>query len=112
LLSRDIILIISGSMAWLTNIIVAFTVPKASYKELPFYLLLLWNHFDRHYNGQRCLEVFSKQRSILARNIVSHRAVKGGAKSKVVKYIIEHTIIRQLSSNITSIGLARNLCRY
>jgi glycosyltransferase involved in cell wall biosynthesis len=40
LLSSDIILIISGSMAWLTNIIVAFTVPKASYKELPFYLLL------------------------------------------------------------------------
>jgi glycosyltransferase involved in cell wall biosynthesis len=40
LLSSDIILIINGSMAWLTNIIVAFTVPKASYKELPFYLLL------------------------------------------------------------------------
>jgi glycosyltransferase involved in cell wall biosynthesis len=40
LLSSDIILIISGSMAWLTNIIVAFTVPKASYKELPLYLLL------------------------------------------------------------------------
>ncbi|NOU22825.1 MAG: glycosyltransferase [Methyloglobulus sp.] len=40
LLSSDIILIISGSMAWLTNIIVAFTVPKASYKEIPFYLLL------------------------------------------------------------------------
>jgi glycosyltransferase involved in cell wall biosynthesis len=40
LLSSDIILIISGSMAWLTNIIVTFTVPKASYKELPFYLLL------------------------------------------------------------------------
>jgi glycosyltransferase involved in cell wall biosynthesis len=40
LLSSDIIPIISGSMAWLTNIIVAFTVPKASYKELPFYLLL------------------------------------------------------------------------
>jgi glycosyltransferase involved in cell wall biosynthesis len=40
LLSSDIILILSGSMAWLTNIIVAFTVPKASYKELPFYLLL------------------------------------------------------------------------
>jgi hypothetical protein len=36
----DIILIISGSLAWLTNIIVAFTVPKASNKEIPFYLLL------------------------------------------------------------------------
>jgi len=40
LFSGDVILMISGSLAWLTNIIVAFTVPKASYKEIPFYLLL------------------------------------------------------------------------
>ena len=38
--SGDVILMISGSLAWLTNIVVAFTVPKASYKEIPFYLLL------------------------------------------------------------------------
>jgi glycosyltransferase involved in cell wall biosynthesis len=40
LLSGDVILIIISSLAWLTNIIVAFTVPKASNKEIPFYLLL------------------------------------------------------------------------
>lgn len=40
LLSSDVILVIIGSIAWLTNIIVAFTVPKASRKEIPFYLML------------------------------------------------------------------------
>jgi len=40
LLSNDVILIVSGSLAWLTNIIVAFIVPKGSNKEIPFYLLL------------------------------------------------------------------------
>ena len=40
MLSGDVFLIISGSLAWLTNIIVAFIVPKASNKEIPFYLLL------------------------------------------------------------------------
>jgi len=40
LLSNDVILIVSGSLAWLTNIIVAFIIPKGSNKEIPFYLLL------------------------------------------------------------------------
>ena len=40
LLTGDINLIIFGVLAWLTNIIVAFIVPKASNKEIPFYLLL------------------------------------------------------------------------
>jgi glycosyltransferase involved in cell wall biosynthesis len=40
LLSGDVILIVSGSLAWLANIIVAFTVPKGSNQEIPFYLLL------------------------------------------------------------------------
>jgi glycosyltransferase involved in cell wall biosynthesis len=40
LLTGDINLIIFGALTWLTNIIVAFIVPKASNKEIPFYLLL------------------------------------------------------------------------
>jgi glycosyltransferase involved in cell wall biosynthesis len=40
LLSGDVLLISIGSLAWLSNIIVAFTLPKASNKEIPYYLLL------------------------------------------------------------------------
>ncbi|SJM90939.1 glycosyltransferase [Crenothrix polyspora] len=40
MLSGDVILMGIGSLAWLTNIIVAFVVPKESNKEIPFYLLL------------------------------------------------------------------------
>jgi len=38
--SGDVILIVSGSLAWLATVVVAFTVPKGSNKEIPFYLLL------------------------------------------------------------------------
>lgn len=40
ILSGDAILILTGALAWLTNLIITFTIPKESNKEVPFYLLL------------------------------------------------------------------------
>lgn len=40
LFSGDILLISFGALAWISNIIVAFSLPKASNKEIPYYLLL------------------------------------------------------------------------